>query len=398
MGSLWKITTLAFDLPGGESYEDDNIDVSPPETENWTPTERKRKNNPLAFVPENDNSIKFFEKGLHQTVDRAESERNLTPYGKLSWQISVEPINFKDAKIGDFVVWKKPDEAFGYGEEGKFIVQAGDTGVITEFLSSNFHAYKIKFHKHFTRHSYIVFPHTVDAYKSEDFDKLIAQKLSWQIQTPKRGDEVFNTDTGELSKVVQVGKPMRLYYWAMNNLKNEFHHTIKDLIDEHLVSENEEYCITKSSRGSYYDILPLDQVEKHATQTLSCSQKVSWGPERNVWVTHWAIPGGQEMNPSDKQQDWTVIALYPDDDYKNAFKVVKERFKAYVAKNFPGSMTEGSDYMWANAYLWNVQSEKSNFLDKYLTVDEINDIKEDSILVIDKKDFPVQITNPIESL
>jgi len=102
------------------------------------------------------------------------------------------------------------------------------------------------------------------------------------------------------------------------------------------------------------------------------------------------------MNPTNVQQDWTVVVFYPDDDYKAAFNVIKERFKAYVRQNFSESSEEGAGYMWADAKLWNVQSEKSKFLDKYLTSDEIKNLKEDSILVIDKKDFPVQISNPIE--
>jgi len=89
MGALWKIFKEALDLPKGEQYDDSSLmDISPPEFENWSPTERMRKRLPLKYQPEDDDSLMFFEKGLHQTINTPESERPLTPYGSqsLAWQ------------------------------------------------------------------------------------------------------------------------------------------------------------------------------------------------------------------------------------------------------------------------------------------------------------------------
>ena len=77
MGALWKIFKEALDLPKGEQYDDSALmDISPPEFENWEETERKRKRLPLKYQPEDDDNLMFFEKGLHQDVNRPESERS----------------------------------------------------------------------------------------------------------------------------------------------------------------------------------------------------------------------------------------------------------------------------------------------------------------------------------
>lgn len=302
MGSFWKIQqTLAFDLPAGEDYSDyPTMDPSPPETENWTPTERKRKRNPLLFLPEDDNSIKFFEKGLHQTVDRPESERDLTPYGSLnfSWKIQPPEHNSRIEFISD-MLWHKGT------------IQIGRKGYISYIDRGNFYP-----------------------------------------------------------GVEQNGSKGIIF----------------------IKSKDETLMVPLTNWHKY--IREIDKVRK-------ASQKLSWGHERNIWVTHWAVPGNQEMNPTSVQQDWTVVTFLPPDiegDYMNSFKVIKERFKEYVKQNFPETSSEGSDYMWANAYLWNVQSEKSDFLDKYLTTEEINNMKEDTIVVINKKDFPVEVSNSIERI
>lgn len=306
MGSFWKITTLAFDLPSGENYDDDNIDISPPETENWTPTERRRKRNPLLFLPEDDNSIKFFEKGLHQTVDRPESERDLTPYGGLnfSWQIQEE-------------------------------LQTGNRVKLTS-----------------------------------DTVKLNSINL----------EDAYHGREGMVQYLGFVGKPY-----------TSWDEKYKGSVEVKLFDDNDWVYIPYSHWQEFLEIIP------HITSSL----KLSWGHARNIWVTHWAIPGNQKMNPTNVQQDWMVVTFLPPDvdgDYTNSFKVIKDRFKAYVRQNFPETIVDESDYMWANAYLWNVQSEKSDFLDKYLTTEEINNMKEDTIVVIDKQDFPVEVSSYIERI
>lgn len=168
MGSFWKIFSL--ELPKGEDYSDyyDTIDPSPPETENWSPTERKRKMNPLKFKPEDDDNLMFFEKGLHQTINTPQSERPMTPYGNL--------------------------------------------------------------------------------------------KLSWRV--PGVGDEIYNNETGEIGKVLAIGTLFELRDWAFKNLKNEFHYHVSDVIDGMFWPADKQCALVKNS-PSYYDILPLEQMEVH---------------------------------------------------------------------------------------------------------------------------------------
>ncbi len=385
MGSFWKIQTLSFDLPAGENYDDYNLsmDPSPPETENWTPTERKRKRNPLLFLPEDDNSIKFFEKGLHQTVDRPETERDLTPYGslKFTWLQHPPKLNSKIEFISDSL-WPKGIIQIGrkgyisYVDRGTFytgVEQNKSKGII--FIKSKADTF------------------TVPLINWEKYIREVPNKLSWQIQAPKgyHHEKEYSSEDGD-----------QHYYY---DEKGDLHNTEGPAV----VIESDDpdnrmklWYIHGATIGS--DFLGFTQEDFDVYKeknNIVASQKLSWGHERNIWVTHWAVPGNQEMNPTSVQQDWMVVTFLPPDvegDYMNSFKVIKERFKEYVRQNFPETSSEGSDYMWANAYLWNVQSEKSDFLDKYLTTEEINNMKEDTIVVINKKDFPVEVSNPIERI
>jgi death-on-curing family protein len=81
----------AVDMPNAEqdSAYDLTTNPAPEETEQYTEEYKKEENNPLQNRYEPQNEEKFFEKGLHQSIEKPQTERPLTPYGSL--RLSAEP-------------------------------------------------------------------------------------------------------------------------------------------------------------------------------------------------------------------------------------------------------------------------------------------------------------------
>jgi hypothetical protein len=51
-----------------------------------------------------------------------------------------------------------------------------------------------------------------------------------------------------------------------------------------------------------------------------------------------------------------------------------------------------------SAYLWHVASEKLEYLTKYFTKSEIDDLKNKGYIIVDKKEFDIKIGNYLDSL
>jgi len=80
-------TTAGVVLPHGEEYPDYDLslDVQPEEFVQHSPTVRKEKEDPVKYRHDRTDEETFFERGLHQTVDRVENQRPVVPYGGLKF-------------------------------------------------------------------------------------------------------------------------------------------------------------------------------------------------------------------------------------------------------------------------------------------------------------------------
>lgn len=138
-------------------------------------------------------------------------------------------------------------------------------------------------------------------------------------------------------------------------------------------------------------------LKKIKSATLSFV-KESWGPSRRVWISHWAFSANSHLN-LDKQQDWTVVTVISD-EFKNVDQIstiIADRLRNYMKTTYPDAFTQGY-FFWGSAYMWSLNSEKIDFLDKYFTKEEINNLVEDRVLIVDKKDFSLDVYNPLARL
>ena len=134
-----------------------------------------------------------------------------------------------------------------------------------------------------------------------------------------------------------------------------------------------------------------------SSDVTSSLQKESWGRNRRIWISYWAVPPNQRMNTDNQQVNWTVVTvIYDVTDYKQVIDVIKTRLRDYVKINYPGTFEDG--YFWGHAYMWALNSENNENLDKFYTKEEIEKLKDNNIAIVDIKPFPVEVRNQLESL
>lgn len=76
----------ALDLPNAEDYSGYNtLDPQPDEVLQHSPTVRKERQDIVKYRLDPQNEEMLFEKGLHQTIDRKENIRPVTPFGSLKF-------------------------------------------------------------------------------------------------------------------------------------------------------------------------------------------------------------------------------------------------------------------------------------------------------------------------
>jgi hypothetical protein len=202
-------------------------------------------------------------------------------------------------------------------------------------------------------------------------------KLGWQIQEEfERGDVVSfeYTSTGSDKTYTAIGN-----YWGRDNSNTKYP----------VVLENVYYGllpITRIGTIRIADNVPLYLIRKTTTSSL----KLAWEAARSVWLGYWAIPGNQDINPNREQENWTTIIYADTDDFKKAVDVMKEKFTNYLKMHFPEAYRTG--FHFNTGYLWALNSEKLTNLTKILSKKEINNFMNDSIVVVDKKPFPVTVS------
>lgn len=120
---------LSLELPGAEQYPDTSIlnDPQPDELLKHSPTVRKENWDIVKYRLDPQNEEKFFEKGLHQTIDTPQITRPIVPYGSLelkSWEVE------QDFQIGDKVkILTGPVDGSSPDAEGYIVnIQKGDNG------------------------------------------------------------------------------------------------------------------------------------------------------------------------------------------------------------------------------------------------------------------------------
>ena len=138
-------------------------------------------------------------------------------------------------------------------------------------------------------------------------------------------------------------------------------------------------------------------MQEHGFEKVSF-QKESWGSSRRIWISYWVIRPDQKLNTSDVQQNWTVVTplLQQFEGVDQITNIIKEKLRNYLKKEYPDAFT--SSYFWGDMKMWALNSENIEFLDKYFTEEEIKKLKEDSILIVDKKEFPVEVNNPLTNI
>jgi len=101
LGNVKDFIKTSSELPKAEEIV--QYDINPLTEMNLYPSKRKDNYDYKKRNTKGDEEM-LFEKGLHQSVDRPETNRELTPYAKLSWQ-EIKNITFKDAlnEVGEHV-------------------------------------------------------------------------------------------------------------------------------------------------------------------------------------------------------------------------------------------------------------------------------------------------------
>ncbi len=89
------------ELPNAESIE--QYDVNPLTEINLYPSRRKERQDPVKYKLDLGDPEMISEKGLHEITDRSETERDLIPYAKLSWQLKDSDAL---ASIKEGEIWK----------------------------------------------------------------------------------------------------------------------------------------------------------------------------------------------------------------------------------------------------------------------------------------------------
>ncbi len=146
----------------------------------------------------------------------------------------------------------------------------------------------------------------------------------------------------------------------------------------------------------------LDWTGRENLQLGFSSLKLNWSPvSRYVWLTMWAVPSNHwsntPINNTGKQQSWTVVTYA--EDYESAKTAAKNALKDHIMDLIGLDKTQDSNrYLLPPAYLWHVASEKLEFLTKYFTKSEIDDLKNKGYVIVDKKEFDIQIGNYLDSL
>ena len=312
---------LSVELPGAEQYSDTSVlnDFQPDELVQHSPTVRKEKYDIVKYRLGPQDEEKFFEKGLHQTIDTPQMERPITPYGKLekvAWEVEVE------FQIGDIV------KAISKSVGGESVQRSINKGVLdfegkgkvrrVRLLSDGQYDYEGVEDKYYTVCCDIwsgVDYNGGDHFLASDLElverKESSLKLSWQEGTPSLFPE-----ENEDSPDIPLGNSLRRKLYFNNEIAStDYTYPLAEYLPEGESDSEKSTSQSKYRRNNKQNRSEELQREENEGRILS-SLKLSWEVEEDpTLIKMFILPNHRPCGDSHryKNVNGEISCIYPTD-------------------------------------------------------------------------------------